>query len=279
VIGGEQGVVLVAVQADDLYWAVDAEGSTIIRTCKLPACSAPETIDTLTDAPAGLAVDDTYVLYAAGGTIASATRSAPHDKRPLRSGLPTIPSIARSGASLFYSYASSIDVCLTTTGVCGGGRGLSAQAGALAIDPQGASLFFVLASSEIWRAPAPSLELISRAVYAGAEIRALAARDGRLYWLIAGPSGALFATTSSAVDSTPSAALMDDLDEAWALAVDLSNVYVTTYRGGAVHAQPIAGGPARVVASGLAGPKGIALSADALYVAESRAGRILRIAK
>lgn len=267
-IENEPGPAHLITDGVSLVWST-SEGA--VRRCVIADCK-PFDVAREQAPIAALAWDGAEPLWAVGADIRRVGTAGPetlaHDDAS------EIVAFVHAGATSTWTTRSGIAYRLDD----GSGWGSRDVPGARGIVGASASQVLFAASGGIYRAgrTLPSDPFVWAA---REDVAALATDGAAVFFATGGASGELFSAEAASGTPSPDVKMAGGLHGVVALAVDATSVWAITTSDGAVIRIPRDGGAPAPIASGLLGPRDIAVADGWVFVAETGASRIAWFAK
>ena len=270
-VTGENHPYDVVADAGHVFWTDQGSGQVV--TCSANNCNATRTVLATFGVPDDIALDATNVYWAetGGSVFACARAGCSQSPKVLASGQAGIDGIATASGVVYWSTSTAVMSCAATG--CGNAPSsfLAHSTDDLAIV---GTTFFAAAYSNVYACALPGCTNLVTIGSAGAEG---VASDGKTIFF-SSKNGDVFdcpaggCATASTFASSP---LPGDV------VTDGKNVYWVDETLGTGRACPVAGcnGTPVTMASGLSGPKGVAVDDTRVYFADTYGGRIVWVAK
>ncbi len=270
-VTGENAPYDLAADTGHVFWSDKGSGQVV--TCSVTNCNATHTVLATFGVPDDVAIDANNVYWSetGGNVFACARAGCSQSPTPLASGQAGIDGIATANGIVYWSTSTAVMKCAATG--CGNAPSsfLAHATDDLAV---AGTTFFASAGANVYACTLPSC---TNLVAIGSSAAEGIASDGKTIFFTSTNGGVFDCPVGGCATASTFAASPYPGD----VVTDGKNVYWVDESLGTGRSCPVAGcnGTPLTLATGLSGPKGVAIDDQRVYFADTGGGRIVWVAK
>lgn len=249
------------------FWTIATSGNGAVRSVAL-AGGSTQVVSGQEDQPKSLQLFDDLAYYATGTAAHQVRQDGATEagaKLFVGSGRGNISSVARFGATLYFTYEAKLGRCTLATSPCpGSSPTFTVGNGTAALSPAPDGPPYFVHANAIWQAAADANSADFR--FEVPKVRALLVDATNVYFLTTGVKDVAALGRTDDRAATPRI-LAATTDEPRAMAIDGADLYFTTLETGTVtRVAKFGASTPVVVVKGLVSPQGIAVTKDRILV-------------